>query len=217
MVGDLLQLPPIKASQIFERYNNGFGDFFNLWSLFIMAELTEVMRQKGDENVLTDIRIGKCSEDNAKQLQMRKIPIENFHPDATLLFAENSPKDDYNATKIGQLNNLEIKIESNDVFSDSTPMHLQTSFSSRSSSTNAGLASLLKLKKGVRIMITSNIDLTDRLINGQFGVVFDFAYIDSSVTKVYVKLNDQNAKMQYRNTCTHQSTKLCQFIEYYHQ
>ena len=30
VVGDLLQLPPIKAPQIFEPYNNGFGDFFNL-------------------------------------------------------------------------------------------------------------------------------------------------------------------------------------------
>ena len=41
-------------------------------------------------------------------------------------------------------------------------------------------------------MITSNIDLADRLINGQLRVVFDFAYIDSSVTKIYVKLDYQN-------------------------
>ena len=27
VVGDLLQLPPIKAPQIFDSYNNGFGDF----------------------------------------------------------------------------------------------------------------------------------------------------------------------------------------------
>ena len=33
-------------------------------------------------------------------------------------------------------------------------------------------------------MIASNIDLADRLINGQFGVAFDFAYIDSSITKI---------------------------------
>ena len=124
---------------------------------------------------------------------MRKIPIENVHPDATLLFTENSPKDNYNASKIGQLYHLEIKIESIDVFPDSTPMHLQTSLSSRSSNTTAGLSSLLKLEKGVRIMITSNINLADSLINDQFGVVFDFPYIDSSVTKVYVKLDDQNA------------------------
>ena len=125
---------------------------------------------------------------------MRKIPIKNAHPDATLLFAENSPKDNFNASKIGQLNHLEIKIESIDVFPDSTPIHLQTSLSSRSSSTTASLSSLLKFKKGVRIMITSNIDLADRLINGQFEVVFDFAYTDSSKTKAYyVRLNDQNA------------------------
>ena len=115
-----------------------------------MAELVEVMWQKGDENfvaILNDIRIAKCSEDNIKQLQMRKIPIKNVHPDALFLFAENSPIDDYNANKIGQLNHLEIKIESIDVFPDSTPMHLQTSLSSRSSSTPAGLLSILKLKK----------------------------------------------------------------------
>ena len=128
VVGDLLQLPPIKATQRFEPYNNEFGDFFNLWSLFVMTDLTEVMRQKRDENFVNipnNIRIGRCSEDNVKQLQMRKIPIENVHPDATLLFAENSPKNDYNNSKIGQLNDLEIKIEFINVFPDSTPMHFQ--------------------------------------------------------------------------------------------
>ena len=127
MVSDLLQVPPTKAPQIFEPYNNGFGDFLNLCSLFLMAELTEVMRQKGDENfvnILNNNRLVKCSEDNAKQLQMRKITIENVHPDATLLFAENSAKDDYNASKMGQLNHLESKIESIDIFPDSTPMFL---------------------------------------------------------------------------------------------
>ena len=47
IVGDLLQLPPIKVPQILEPYNNGFGDLFNLWLLFVMGELTEVMRKKG--------------------------------------------------------------------------------------------------------------------------------------------------------------------------
>ena len=90
----------LKPPQIFEPYTIGFGDFFNLWLLLLMAELTEKMQQKADENsvnIFNNIRIGKCS----KQLQMRKIPIENVHPDVTLLFAENPPKDDYNASKIG--------------------------------------------------------------------------------------------------------------------
>ena len=44
-------------------------------------------------------------------------------------------------------------------------------------------------------MIKSNIDLSDRLINGQFGLVFDFGYASSSITKVYLKLNDEKAIM----------------------
>ena len=50
-----------------------------------MAELTEVMWQKVDENFinLNNVRVGKCSRDNVKQLQMRKIPIKNAHPYAT--------------------------------------------------------------------------------------------------------------------------------------
>ena len=83
MVGDLLQLPPIKVPQIFEPYNNGLGDFFSWSSFSVMAELTEVMWQKGDKyfvNIPNNIRI----EDNANQIQMRKILIGNVHSDVTL-------------------------------------------------------------------------------------------------------------------------------------
>ena len=48
-----------------------------------MAELTEVMWQKGDKyfvNIPNNIRI----EDNANQIQMRKILIGNVHSDVTL-------------------------------------------------------------------------------------------------------------------------------------
>ena len=79
VVGELLQLSPTKAPQIFNPYNNGFGDFFNLiYGRYVMAELTEVMWQKGDKNfvnILNNIRIGKCSEDDVKRLQTRKILI----------------------------------------------------------------------------------------------------------------------------------------------
>ena len=42
-------------------------------------------------------------------------------------------------------------------------------------------------------MIKTNLDLNDRSINGQFGTVYDFGFINSSITKVYLKLNDENA------------------------
>ena len=42
-------------------------------------------------------------------------------------------------------------------------------------------------------MITSNIDLSDQLINGQFGLVFYFGYVNSLITKVYLKLDGEKA------------------------
>ena len=42
-------------------------------------------------------------------------------------------------------------------------------------------------------MITSNIDLSDRLTNIQFGIVFNVGYVNSSITKAYLKLDDEKA------------------------
>ena len=35
------------------------------------------------------------------------------------------------------------------------------------------------------------IDLCYRLINGRFGIAFDFGYLSSSITKVYLNLDDE--------------------------
>ena len=191
VVSDLLQLPPIKSSQIFEKYNS---DSFNLWSLFLMAQFTEVIRQKGDKTfigLLNNISVGESYEDNMEQLQLRKIDLNSVPLDATVIFAENKLKDGYNAYKLSQLNHFEIKVEAIDLFPGTVPIHLQTSLSSRSYSGTAGLPLCLKLQKGAPVMIISNIDSSDGLDNGQFGIVFDFGYLSSSITKVYLKLDDE--------------------------
>ena len=196
VVGDLLQLPPIKSLQIFEKYNSTFGDSFNLWSLFLMAQFTEVIRQKRDKTLiglLNNIRVGESYEDNMEQLQLRKIDLNSVPLDVAVIFAENKPKDGYNPYKLSQLNHFEIKVEAIDLFPDTVPIHLQTSLSSRSCSATAGLPLCLKLQKGAPVMIISNIDSSDGLDNGQFEIVFDFGYLSSSITKVYLKLDDEKA------------------------
>ena len=49
-------------------------------------------------------------------------------------------------------------------------------------------------------MTTSNINLNDHLVNGQFWVVFEFGCIDSSITKVYVKLDDKSVGKKAMST-----------------
>ena len=97
---------------------------------------------------------------------MRKIAIKNAHPHAISVFAEDSAKDDYSGCEIGQLNHFEVKIDYIAVFPDGTPIHCKRHFLQ-------GLLVQVKAyhethQKGERVMTTSNINLNDHLINGQF-------------------------------------------------
>ena len=71
------------------------------------------------------------------------------------------------------------------LFSVAMPIYLQTSLFLKVLSAIAGLLLSLRLNKVARVMITSNINLSNWVVNGQFGIVFDFGYISSSITKVY--------------------------------
>ena len=56
-----------------------------------------------------------------------------------------------------------------------------------------GLPLCLKLKKAAGVMITFNINLSNWLINSQFGIGFAFGYVSFSITKVHLKLDDEKA------------------------
>ena len=48
-VGVLYQLPPIRRKPIFHSFKNESFNLFHPWHLFVMIELTEIMRQKDDQ------------------------------------------------------------------------------------------------------------------------------------------------------------------------
>ena len=149
------------------------------------------MRLKGDKTfmgLLNNIRVSDCPKNNIKQFRLRKIDLNSVRLGGIEIFADIF--EIYTACKLNQSNNFEIKVEAIDLFPGIMTIHLRTLLSARSCSATAGLALSLRLEKGVRVMITSNIDLSDWLINGQFGMVFDFGYLCSSITKVYLKLDD---------------------------
>ena len=51
------------------------------------------------------------------------------------------------------------------------------------------------IKEGARVMLTTNIDITDRLINGQMGTTIriHIDQITNKPSKVYVKFDDERA------------------------
>ena len=61
-VGDLYQLPPIKAKHVFSDYKNECFNLCHPWRLFQMIELDQTMRQQGD-NTFTGLlnRVRTCT------------------------------------------------------------------------------------------------------------------------------------------------------------
>ena len=56
------------------------------------------------------------------------------------------------------------------------------------------LASVIKIKVNSRVMLPVNVDLNDRLVNGQLGTVKHvFKNLNGEVTKVYIKFDDAGA------------------------
>ena len=60
-------------------------------------------------------------------------------------------------------------------------------------SNTGGLAVLLKMKVNVRVMVTTNVDLSDRLRNGQIGTVKYFGLNQNEVDTIYVAFDDTSA------------------------
>ena len=64
----------------------------------------------------------------------------------------------------------------------------------RNQTDSGGLASVIEIKVNSRVMLTVNVDLSDRLVNGQLGTVkFISKNVNGEVTKIYIKFDDAGA------------------------
>ena len=68
-MGDLYQLPPIGQAPLFSTVSDSYAQLYgSLWvDHFIMAELTQIMRQRGDSvfsDFLCRVRTNSCTADD---------------------------------------------------------------------------------------------------------------------------------------------------------
>ena len=154
---------------------------------FTCFELTETMRQQGDSvfiSLLNNIRIGKVSPDDINLLKSCKLDKGMYPSDAIYIFAENKLKDEVNDIKLRELQHVEIIIPA-----------IDKNF--RVQSQTCGLAKFLKIKINAKVMLTVNVDIEDRLINGQLGTVFHLKYnLQHMVHIIYIKFTDSNAGLR---------------------
>ena len=191
-LGDLYQLPPVGQSFIFKQPNASLDQFTNnIWvSLFNCVELTEIMRQKGDEDfaqLLNRIKTvekkpyvakGDKSTTNIDRadfdlLSSRILPEELVDPASILhAFAINEQVDAHN-TKI--LNTLNKRIQTLTAI-DIKPPSMKSFGVPDDARHSGGLLSKIKIAIGCRVMLVRNLDVADGLVNGAQGIVSEFIF-----------------------------------------
>ena len=103
------------------------------------------------------------------------------------IFAENVPVKRHNNNRLKYIPGKLITIPAKDEVSDVKEADDQKM------SETGGLTSILELKINARVMLATNINIEDRLINGQIGTVKYIEIRDKEVQTIYLELNDKCA------------------------
>ncbi|XP_057305364.1 uncharacterized protein LOC130642292 [Hydractinia symbiolongicarpus] len=189
--GDFYQLPPIQARPVYAEYKNSLLNLSHCWKHFKIAELTEVMRQRGDQHfieLLNNIRVEKLETRHKDLLKSKFIsPNDPHYPkNATYIFAENQSASERNKKMLNSITSDEINIEVIDKIPENIPVQLVQNLNTRTQMETGGLARNLLLKLHAKVMLTSHIDVPDKLINGQIGTVHRL----KTDTRIYMKMED---------------------------
>ncbi|XP_066912801.1 uncharacterized protein [Clytia hemisphaerica] len=202
LCGDLYQLPPIYRDPIYKADCSSMQSIvgFELWRSFQMAELTEVMRQRDDidfVDLLNQVRLGELDEEKEELLKSRFITKDSpdYPANITHIYAENKPVDLYNLQMLEKLPTEKHLISAQ----DEVPKNLTRSdlnfIENAKARDTGGLARIIEMKVGARVLISKNIDIADRLVNGQVGTVMRFKFdCNNKISGLYVKLDDVTAE-----------------------
>ena len=157
------------------------------------------MHQRGDLNfvgILNKIQTGEVDQDVEKFLRSRfisnnnqTIPAEDLH-----IYAENAPVDIHTQSMLTTLVTPFITIKAIDKLPDKfflSENQLQNTQNMEQNET-CNLPCALNLKIGAGVMITSKINIDDRLVNGMVRQVAHFFISYGRVKTVYLKFDDVN-------------------------
>ena len=207
-VGDLYQLPAIRRRPVFEEYRNPVHNLCHPWLVFQMIELTENMRQKDDQpftQLLNRFRTASHTDDDIKTIQMRAITPEhpNYPAHALHIFAENGPVDEHNRKHLQHLTTPLYRLKAIDHYPSNVNKQDIARVLATGRSETGGLDFEILVKENSRVMLTTNINITDRLINGQMGTITKIT-LNQNTNKpsvIYIKFDDLQAGIKTIQKC----------------
>ena len=193
-VGDLYQLPPVCRNFVFDHPNDSYAQLADpLWYEFKLAELTQVMRQKDDTKfaeLLNRVRTATCSEQDIATLKSREIqPASLNYPHNSLhVYSLNKLVDKHNQKMLKKVTAEVYTIKAIDSKKDrNTGLDIEMP---EKPSDTGGLESELRVGIGCRVMLVSNIDVSDGLSNGATGTVSHIVVLADTVITILVEFDN---------------------------
>ena len=192
-VGDLYQLPPVGQCPIYmpPQTVHTLSDIApNGWEKMQLHELTQSMRQKDMKfvNCLNKMRTTVPPEglEEGRMLQACELKLnpknENYPHDAMHAYAQNTHYDEWNAYKLKLLPGKEFTNIATDSKKDDY-IELANITMPTNPHETGNLKKILTVKINARVMITTNINVTDRLTNGTMGTAINVV-IDETTGKM---------------------------------
>ena len=96
---------------------------------------------------------------------------DNYPYDALHVWAENEPVDKYNEFKLEMIKRPLVTLIAHDEYPAMASQSDVQKALARNRSETGGLDYKIKLKQDAQVMLTTNLNIEDRLINGQMGTV----------------------------------------------
>ena len=215
VAGDFLQLPPIKGIRVYGKHRNPMYNVHRLWDHFIMAELTTVVRQDDMRliNLLNNCRIGKPTDADIELLKSRHVDSHPDYPTHIMhIFAENSLVSAHNEKMLAENNNPLVTIAAIDKLSpDTSEAQKERCIRGKSQMQLGGLATVFEVKLESNVMLTQNVDVADRLANGQTGIVRHIKFNPGRTRPraIYVSFDDVQAGINARRSDQYANTNQC--------
>lgn len=161
-----------------------------------MIELTQIMRQKDDQQfteLLNRFRTGSYTDEDINCINARRLispSPDNYPLDAPHTSVENDPVNEHNSKQLEQSQTTLFEITVTDRYPPNITKQDINTVLSRSRSNLRGPDFQIKVKEGAIVMLTTNVDIADRVINGHLRTVSKIHV--NKVTK-NIKFDDKKA------------------------
>ena len=203
LVGDLLQLPPVNATPIYNPPKNPkfrhFNDVEQVFQQFEPYELKENHRQ-GEGNVwanhLNQLRMGNVTQEAIELLESRITDESFLEQSAMHVMHTNREVDAHNLDMLDTLPTEEVGIPAINVLPD---WYGEARVNVDGSVETTNFLSTLLIKIGARVKLVFNVCTTDNLVNGSLGTVVGIETNEKNeVSSIIVAFDDQNAGEKQR-------------------